>query len=938
MNKSNKINRWKKNFNLSANTLPREFRLSVENKTGNIFFLLIIALMSWLGATSQVSAQTALLSSNTPAAFSLVHGSYGSGSIVSVTGEPFTQAWQVNVTTSAPSSQSVTLTTTTIANVAKGDTIIASFYYRRTDTTASELNVTACFQQLAAPVTDAVVLPLRGREQWRQISIPFIANADYTAGTALFYFALSAQIQTVQISGVTLMDYGQKSVFGTGITDASSHFTFSGSAGTTTYATCTSVPVTGNPFFTTASHIAVTNVPPCTPDSYVNLTAFIPVPVTAGDTMIAIFWVRDADSPSIMSVDGVMAQQSGPHVTLFNPSPLIVDGTWKQHIIPFTAPTTYAANGMQILVKCGAQVQTVEFGGLQLLDLGSTVTLASLSSTVNDYPGRLLTDSWRADADARIAQYRKGNFVITATDGSGSPITGLNVTATMKKHLFGFGSAIRAQEVTTATGSDATTYRANVTALFNKVVFENDMKWLNWETTNDPKTVQNAVSWLWTNGIFDIRGHNLVWPSWTNSPTDLPGLSVSALTSRVLTHIDSETEYFKIKNYMSDWDVVNEPYTNHNIMDKLNGITSGRGTVAQDAAVIKTWYTEATADDAYPYSFLNDAGIVENATRLSNAREEYNYSLLSDLIGNGTPIDGFGFESHFTAPTPPLTAKAIFDRFAALGLKEEVTEYDQVTSDSNLQADYLADYMTMVFSEPNFDSFLMWGFWDTQSWIHNAPLYTATWTLKPSGEAWQGLVFGKWWTNTTGTTNSSGAATVNGFLGRYALTASNAGITKVYYTDLPSPAGAALNLKLAGSAGTTHVWLHEADQSVLYSPFTVSADPNAYDGYCVTSAAGSGNSSSPTSGLLRINTEATGTVNLWLRVIAPSSTSDAFWLSIDGSAWQNFAVTQGTSWHWVLWGQTTLAAGTTHSIIIADADGGTELDQVLITDDLAFTP
>ena len=89
----------------------------------------------------------------------------------------------------------------------------------------------------------------------------------------------------------------------------------------------------------------------------------------------------------------------------------------------------------------------------------------------------------------------------------------------------------------------------------------------------------------------------------------------------------------------------------------------------------------------------------------------------------------------FPPPPPPLTAKAIFDRFAALGLKEQVTEFDQNTTDTILQADYLSDYLTLVFSEPNFNSFLMWGFWDGMSWINNAPIYAQNWSLKPSGEA-----------------------------------------------------------------------------------------------------------------------------------------------------------------------------------------------------------
>jgi hypothetical protein len=301
-------------------------------------------------------------------------------------------------------------------------------------------------------------------------------------------------------------------------------------------------------------------------------------------------------------------------------------------------------------------------------------------------------------------------------------------------------------------------------------------------------------------------------------------------------------------------------------------------------------------------------------------------------------VDGFGFESHFTAATPPLTAKTIIERFTALGVSAQITEYDQATTDPILQADFMADFLTMAFSLPGVNSFVLWGFWDPKSWILNGPLYTATWELKPSGEAWKGLVFGKWWTNTSAATNASGAATVNGFLGRYALTATGGGITKTYYANLARPAGATLDLKVSGTTGSTKVWLHEADQGVVYAPFVLAADATAYGGYAVTSPAGSGNASNPTTGSIRIDTEAAGTVNIWLRVKAPSSSSDAFWLSLNGEPYQNFTLTQGASWHWVLWKQATLATGTSHSIYVANSEGGTSLSQILIADDLSFTP
>ncbi len=182
----------------------------------------------------------------------------------------------------------------------------------------------------------------------------------------------------------------------------------------------------------------------------------------------------------------------------------------------------------------------------------------------------------------------------------------------MQRHQFGFGSAVQASQLTKATGFDADNYRMVVKTHFNKVVFENDMKWQQWEAAGGPKAVQDAVGWLRTNGVMRIRGHNLVWPSLGYCPADVSTLSGTALVNRVLAHIDNESQYFRVRTNIEDWDVVNEPYTNFSLLNKINGITSGRGTVAQEAAVMKTWFDRTAADDPLPSLYLNDAGVVEN--------------------------------------------------------------------------------------------------------------------------------------------------------------------------------------------------------------------------------------------------------------------------------------------------------------------------------------
>lgn len=67
----------------------------------------------------------------------------------------------------------------------------------------------------------------------------------------------------------------------------------------------------------------------------------------------------------------------------------------------------------------------------------------------------------------------------------------------------------------------------------------------------------------------DVRGHNLVWPGWRHLPADLhaqagdPGV----LQLRVAAHIRDIAG--KLSGQVTEWDVVNEPYLNNDLLHIL---------------------------------------------------------------------------------------------------------------------------------------------------------------------------------------------------------------------------------------------------------------------------------------------------------------------------------------------------------------------------------
>ena len=863
----------------------------------------------------------------------------------------------------------------------------------------SELNINFSLTQGSST---SLSMPLRGRSTWREVSIPFIAA---TSGTMQFEVDYAAALQDVQIAGMQLFDYGQKSVLTNtpNVVDCTSQFS------DLTYAngaTCTesTVSVSGNSFFTQAEQLNVT-AGSSPVDTNVFIASNLAGSITNGDTLVVIFWVcRDPSSnQGNMGLTGYYLQQLSNNkivgvVPNNNYSPLIVDGNWQQYCIPITAGMTLPANGSRLWLVFGQATQVIDVAGIQVIDLGTAVSAASLTHNELHYPGRELSANWQATAATNIQKYRTGVLTVNVTDGSGSPLSGTSVKAAMTKHAFDFGTwSSWADYLGNPKGGQSSNPEyQNVldyysgAGIFNQ---ENngDYKWPVWApgVGSSPNwTIANQNIYLRDDNITDIRGHNLIWPNYRTDgngnyvdvPSNIPPLSGSALSSAVLNHIDTECTDPTVMSYITNWDVVNEPWTSRSIQAALANVAVSAVTPSVSAQYLTTWINEVAKEDPVPTRFINDDGVELNAARLTtdatntNKEEGYDFTLLSDMISQGAQLEGYGFESHFQAPTPysassqspvpvavahpvvpPVTEKAIFDNFASLTINgnpllEQITEFDPQYPDQTLQADYMSDYLTLAFSEPNFNAFCLYGFWGFDfhtansttvpgsSSVYYGNVYNSDWSISPSGEAWLSLVYGRWWTNTT-VAASQGVATVNGYLGRYALTATNGGITKTFYASLPTTAGATANVKLGGSSGSSHVWLYEAENSAaIYAPFYIAKDSNASNGEYITSSSSMTGPPVAPPQQLRIDMEATGTVNIWLRVLTPTAASSSFVAGIDASPSTTINLPVSTSWTWYKWQQSTLSAGSAHQLRFNVGGYGTQLDEVLVTDDLSFTP
>jgi endo-1,4-beta-xylanase len=332
------------------------------------------------------------------------------------------------------------------------------------------------------------------------------------------------------------------------------------------------------------------------------------------------------------------------------------------------------------------------------------------------------------------------------------PVKEAEISIEMKKHAFGWGTAIDANTFQTNP-----TYKTNFYKNFNKAVFENDLKWPEW---NNMYTRSKAISVLdeLNEAKIDVRGHCLVWPSWQWLPGDLKQYEKEpeVLKEKVRNHIQDETETLGSK--IKEWDVFNEPYTNTDLQ-RICG-----------EEVMRDWFVETKKYNKTATLYINDFSILSGGG-MDKAHQDHYYSTIKYIKEANTPLEGIGFQGHFGWwLTSPETVWKIIDRFSEFGVPMQVTEFDIDIDDEQLQADYTRDFMTTIFAHPKMNGFMVWGFWANRHWKPNGAMYRADWTEKPNLGVWNELIYKKWWTNATGKTDDTGRYQVRGFHGLYTFT------------------------------------------------------------------------------------------------------------------------------------------------------------------------
>lgn len=495
--------------------------------------------------------------------------------------------------------------------------------------------------------------------------------------------------------------------------------------------------------------------------------------VKAGDKMLLTFSARCVAGSS---EDGkghgraVVEIKDPPNYPKLGQDEFTVGSGWETVFIPFVSDHDSKADKTHVSIMPGGKKQTLEIAGLRLIDFGKDFELTKLPRPYLHYPGREADAPWRKEALARIEKIRTTPISVEVTDKNGKPLSGVKVDVALKRHSFGFGTAVKAKFFSDET-ERGKQYRQIIDDNFSRIVLENDMKPFGREAgkTNNGKEFRdewttNALKWAAERG-FSIRGHYLCWGPWEPWSEKLRS-DPQAIRTRVMNHLNDNIKTFG--PYITEWDAVNHPV----------GWESPRATV--DQAIAPDFYADvfkAARERVKAPLFVNE----DQVFRAGRQQEEY-YTAIETLIKQGAKPDGLGNMAHFHSSFLPGGEEMlrISDRFAKLVPNLEITEFDVVTNgDEQLQADWLRDCLIMAYSHEAYSGFVLWVFWEGASWRPDAALWRADWSAKPNGKVWRDLVRGLWLSKDAGSTNDEGRFSSRGHKGLYEVTLQKDGKSKV---------------------------------------------------------------------------------------------------------------------------------------------------------------
>jgi endo-1,4-beta-xylanase len=472
-----------------------------------------------------------------------------------------------------------------------------------------------------------------------------------------------------------------------------------------------------------------------------------------GETVLALIKARALTGSA--SVQAKLQLAGPPYTPAAATTTLEAGSELRELPVIFRVTEPIEAGRAVLTLFCAGKQQTVEVASIRAFRYPAGTDTSTFPRIRKTYVGREPGAAWRTAALDRIEKHRKSDFEVRLVGADGKALADTELKLTLRRHQFGFGSAVTA-ELLTADSDDARRYRDIVGRLFSQVVFENDLKDFGWEPGALEKEahkqrLDQAFAWLAEKKIA-VRGHYLMQVA---VPPNLASVEDPEAIRRHF--VDTATERLEFAgDRVCEWDVINHPvaWSGADLFSKRPGLEK----------LDREIFALARRETSLPLL------VNEDQLFRPGRQADETYAYLEALKRDGFRIDGLGNQAHFDQsflPSPEDLLK-VTDRFAGLVPRQVVTEFDIVTqADEELAADYTRDALIACFSHEAYSGFLLWGFWEGRHWKEEAASWNRDWSIRKRGEVLEEWLGHRWITAVTVKTGKDGVARWRGFPGQY---------------------------------------------------------------------------------------------------------------------------------------------------------------------------
>ncbi len=491
----------------------------------------------------------------------------------------------------------------------------------------------------------------------------------------------------------------------------------------------------------------------------------------AGDAGIVAFYCRTLNTQNRFGASSLMLQYKPDYADWRGhlQTDLFITKEWKLVILPFEVEIEAADTPESVLQFFfgGVDPHTFQMASLHVFNYGATFRKSQLPRSESYYPGMEPDALWRKAAKERIEKNRKANLKLTIKDAQGNPVSDAKVHARLTRHQFGFGAAVRTPLLVSpqVPAEERREYSDILTRTCSKITPTNAMKWRLYPGFK--KFMPSLIDWCEEYDM-TLRGHLFIWPGFERLPDgyDLYKTDAAAFRKDLVDHIEEFANLYP--DAFSEWDVMNEPYTEYDFMDLL-----GKDVVVE-------WFETARNANPGYLNYINDYGILsDNNTEHRNVYHDW----IQYLIDHGAPLDGIGFQGHYRTAMPPEMILERIERFAKFGKKMQITEFDFDHTDPELQARFFEDFMILVYSHPQMSALINWIYLE-DDFRPSAALYRKDFTPTAMGIVWERLLTQEWHTEKILTSGANGRIALRGFKGLYQITIGHNGQTHEYTIDL----------------------------------------------------------------------------------------------------------------------------------------------------------